>query len=207
MLNPNSIMRGLLSAVFPPVCAACGTLGREPFCRICAEALLSAPSFQIEGADHAFAVWEYGGPVALAVRALKYDGCSELGRPLGEAMRQQLNRLPQLDIAVPVPLAKRRLVSRGYNQARELIRGLGIAAGSRALLRIDTGADQVGSTREERLKNLEGAISPGRDPVEGQRVLLVDDVVTTGATAQACGRALKAAGAKSVSVLALAKSI
>lgn len=194
---------GLLEAVFPPACAACPDVGREPFCRICAEALVPAEPVEVEGAEAAAAIWTYGGPVADAVRALKYEGRWALGRPLGAAMAEALAALPPVDVAVPVPLSRPRLVSRGYNQARELCRGLPLPVRARALVRRPA-HEQVGLGRTARRANLARAMGPGPQSVAGARVLLVDDVITTGATAEAATAALLAVGAKAVVVLALA---
>jgi len=201
-----SLARGLLEAVFPPVCAACRAVGREPFCRVCAEALAPAGPLSIPGAEAARALLEYGGPAAAAVQSLKYGGHPEHGRSLGGALAALLVELPAVEVAVPVPTTRARLVERGYNQARELIRGLPLPAAPRALVRVDRGETQVGLGRAARLANLEGAFAAGPERVAGKRVLLVDDVVTTGATAEAATAALLAAGATAVVVLALARA-
>lgn len=196
---------GLVEAVFPPQCAACDDAGREPFCRICAEALEPAEPVEIEGAEAACALWTYGGPAADAIQALKYGGKWTLGRALGEVMATRLVDLPEVDLVVPVPVSKAGLVARGYNQARELSRGIPRPVRPRALVR-RPGPTQVGLDRAARLANLRQAFSPGPEPVEGRRVLLVDDVITTGATAQAATFALLDAGAKAVIVLAATRA-
>lgn len=206
----GGLLLGLRDAILPPACAACGHPGREPFCEPCAGALLPAPSFRVAGAARSIAVFEYGGPAAVAILRLKYDGRPEVGRALGLALRPRLRELEPFELVVPVPIARRRLVERGYNQARELVRGL--EAGDRrrlrprALLRRGGPRDQIGLDRDARLANLEGAFVPGPAPVEGARVVLIDDVVTTGATALSAVRVLRAAGAREVSVLALART-
>lgn len=197
--------RGLLEVLFPPVCAACGALGQEPFCPLCFEATEPAPPFAIAGAAAARAIFAYGGPVALAVRALKYEGHPEHGRALGEVMRRGLSELGTLEVAVPMPLARARLLHRRYNQARELARGLGLPVEAGALCRLDD-TPQVGQGRAARLASPSAAFVPGARSVRGRSVLLVDDVVTTGATAIAATRALLEAGAGRVAVLALART-
>lgn len=192
---------GLLEASLPPMCAACDDAGREPFCRICAEALLPGGPVDVPGAVAAHARWLYGGPAAEAIQALKYGGQWSLGRPLGAAMAEALPSLPPVDVVVPVPVGRDRLVDRGFNQARELARGIPRPVRARALVR-RAGPSQVGLDRAARLANLERAICAGPEPVKGARVLLVDDVITTGATAEAAIRALLGAGAAHVVVLA-----
>jgi ComF family protein len=200
----GAIARGLLTSIFPPVCAACGRAGREPFCRFCEETIEPAPGLQIEGADAARALWSYAGPIVSAIRALKYEGRSDLGRSLGLALRPKLAELAPIDCVVPVPLSRARLASRGYNQARELARGLDLGVKPFALVRKTEGRDQVGLDKRARLENLKGAFIAGKQAVKGLRVLLLDDVVTTGATASAASKALRDAGARQVVVLALA---
>ena len=117
--------------------------------------------------------------------------------------------LPPAAALVSVPLAPRRRRQRGHDQAALLAEGLGRAAGvqrlTRALRRVRETAPQVGHDRAARARNVADAFAAS-SAVEGRDVVLVDDVVTTGATADACARALKAAGARSVLVVALARA-
>jgi ComF family protein len=146
------------------------------------------------------------------VHQLKYadrhDARTLLGRWLAEAGRELL---PGADIVVPVPLSRLRLLQRQFNQAAvlagELSRQTGIAADPLLLTRTRSTRSQVGMTRDQRRRNVAGAFSvPARRRacLRARNVLLIDDVVTTGATVDACARALKRAGAARVDVLALA---
>jgi ComF family protein len=152
----------------------------------------------------------YGGQVAVAVRRLKYDGASHLARPLGALMRPLVAALPPVDLVVPVPLHPTRLRQRGYNQAallaREATRGRGLCLRFGVLRRRLATPPQVALDRRQRQANLRQAFRAGRRAA-GRRVLLVDDVLTTGATAAACAEALLQAGATSVSVLTLARQV
>lgn len=116
--------------------------------------------------------------------------------------------LPEVDVVAPVPLHPRRLAERGYNQAALLAspvaRGLRVPLVPRALTRVDDTPQQVMLDRAARLVNLEGAFSAARARVRGTRVLLVDDVRTTGATLDACTNVLREAGAIDVLSLVLA---
>ena len=120
--------------------------------------------------------------------------------------------LADVDVVVPVPLHRWRLLRRRYNQAAEiarpLARGQGLAFLPDALERVRDTATQGGKSATGRRRNVAGAFAVRetmRDRLAGRRVLLVDDVLTTGATAQACARALKAAGAATVHVAVIAK--
>ncbi len=156
------------------------------------------------------AVCSYDGVARSAVHVLKYRGGRNVARLLGELMRQHLAQRPlQADVVIPVPLSKRRRRERGYNQAellaREIMQAVGGTLTSDALERRERPAQQ-GLDAAARLRNLNGAITT-RMPTAGKRVLLVDDVATTGATLSACSDALKAAGAKEVRALVFARDL
>jgi ComF family protein len=162
--------------------------------------------------DRARAVAHFSGAVRTLVHQLKYadrhDARALLGRWLVEAGR---DLLPGADLIVPVPLARLRLLLRGFNQsallARELARLTGIEMDPLLLRRKRSTRTQVGLSWDQRRRNVAGAFAvPKRraTAVRGRNVLLVDDVITSGATVEACARALKRAGAARVDVLALA---
>lgn len=202
----RALMRGFVTAIYPPQCCACGAIGGEPFCVTCARAVESVAPFAIAGACSARALWAYGGPVAAAIHRFKYRAMPELGRPLGQVLAPLLDAL-SVDALVPVPLSRARLSERGYNQAVELARNMSRPVLSRALIRREA-REQVGLGKRARLLNLvskKGPIFPGPERVAGLSVALVDDVVTTGATAIACVAALRRAGARSVAVVALSR--
>jgi ComF family protein len=119
--------------------------------------------------------------------------------------------LADADVVVPVPLGPGRHRRRGYNQAcllaSSVARHLGLAFAPRGLRRVRDPGPQDRRGRADRLARVRGCFAPGRpSSVQGRRVLLVDDVVTTGATAGECARVLLAAGAASVDVLSLARA-
>jgi ComF family protein len=152
------------------------------------------------------------GPILVLKHADRLDLVPGFARWLDRAGRILLD---ESDVIVPVPLHRGRLWRRRYNQAAELARDLGILAAKAveplALHRIRATPSQgMMPSAKARRRNMRGAfqVPPERQPVlKGRAVLLVDDVLTTGATADACARALKRAGVAKVSVLALARVV
>jgi ComF family protein len=193
----------------PPLCDVLGiplpfdTGGRM----VSAAAAAQAPAY-----DRARAVAHYSGAMRTLVHQFKYsdrhDARSLFGRWLAEAGRELITGT---DVVVPVPLSRWRLLSRRFNQAgilaQELARNTGLTVDLHALQRARSTPTQVGLTRDQRRRNLAGALrvpKRRRARIEGRNVLLIDDVITTGATVEASARALKRAGAARVDVLALA---
>jgi len=161
------------------------------------------------GFDAAYSYGSYEGPLRDLVHLFKYRRIRSLEKPLGRMLCLALPREEQADLIVPVPMHWWRKWNRGFNQAdllaRMVARRTGIPAKS-VLQRGRRTAAQAGLTLAQRRENLTGVFHVrGRNRVEGRRVLLVDDVFTTGATASACAAALKRAGARSVVLLTLAR--
>ena len=163
-----------------------------------------------EGLDWAGAAWRYGEGVRHRVYALKYGGERRLGDAMGRELAQALKALPERpDALVPVPLHWTRRLMRGYNQAEVLARGLAAAAGLSVeptlLRRRRRTRRNAQLDRALRLDNVSGAFAPAGS-VRGRRILLIDDVLTTGSTASQCARALRAGGAAWVGVLTYARA-
>lgn len=153
----------------------------------------------------------YEGALRRLIHLFKYDGMRPLARPLGERLATLLEKAGPVDLIVPVPLDRRRRRSRGFNQAEllaaELSRLTRIRLDARVLRRRRATETQTGLTHRQRRDNVQGAFEVRRlQAVAGKSIALVDDVITTGATAGACARVLKRAGAAQVVVLALARA-
>jgi len=159
--------------------------------------------------DAARACFAYRFPVDRLVQRFKFAGDLATGRWLGERMAASLAPAHAELIVVP-PLGRRRLRERGFNQALELAkvvsRALDIPCAVRALARVRETDPQPGLTRRERARNLRGAFRCDAR-VEGLHVAIVDDVLTTGATAQELAGVLKIAGAARVSVWTAARTL
>ena len=199
-----------------PVCPACvGTLGRIGAC--CARCAVPLPQAGLCGAclgnppafSSAVAVFAYGFPLDRLVQRYKYAGDLALGRWLAEALAARVACEPRPDLLVAPPLGKARLRERGFNQALEIAKVIGreldLRVAARAVARTHEAAPQAALAREARRANLRGAFRC-EGAVQGLDVVVVDDVVTTGATADAMARALSRAGALSVRIWAVART-
>ncbi|MDN4546509.1 ComF family protein [Pseudomonas sp. C32] len=207
-----------------PICMACETelpwLGDHCLtCALplpaagltCGQCLQRPPAF-----ERVIAPWTYSFPIDSLITRFKHNAKWPFGRLLAELVSQSLQHrftddLDRPDALIPVPLANRRLRKRGFNQAAMLARWLGtsldIPVDERLLLRTqDTDAQQA-LNADARRKNLRNAFAMAPDAVvKGQHLALVDDVLTTGATAQALARLLMEAGAARVDVYCLART-
>ena len=156
------------------------------------------------------APFSYGPPLDHYVRALKYRGTRLLGRALALLLVPALDRFrSDIDALVAVPLHRKRRCERGYNQAQELARTLGrelrLPVLTRGVARRTATSTQTGQSALERRASVAHAFRVARD-CTGQRIAIVDDVVTTGATVNALAAELRAAGAARCVVIAVART-
>jgi ComF family protein len=222
----------LVAGLFPPRCLGCGRRGealcpscwqglprlQPPWCPRCSRPERSGgrcPSCRRAAAALAGvrAACLYAGAVRLAIQRLKYAQERHLAAPLAALLVECLARRPlAVDALVPVPLDAGRARARGYNHAALLAapvaEALGVPLGEGWLERTRATRPQVGLSARERRANVRGAFAcraPGA--VAGRRLLVVDDVMTTGATLEACAEALVAAGAARVWGLVVARDL
>ena len=217
--------RALTEVTRVPICAEClakpEPLAAEYYCTTCRAPFSSAFPLDANGRcalcrhgfhgfDEAYTFGFYDGVLRELIQTFKYGGIPTLARPLGQLLSRALPRDAGFDVIVPMPMHWRRRLQRGYNQADLLAKELAVHTGlpvRRLVKRSKATAPQAGLTGAKRRANVTAAFRvKQRDRVAGLRVLLVDDVLTTGATAGACARELKRAGAKGVTVLTVARA-
>jgi ComF family protein len=216
MVLPSRLLGALLDLLAPRTCGACDEPLRAhqvAFCDPCLEQL--EPPVDT-ATDSTFSCFRFAGPVKDAVHRVKFqcrsDIAARLGLLFGNVAGEELD-LPMSSSwwIVPVPLSPTRLAARGFNQAAELARGLGRGLGARVVhglvQRVRSTLPQASLGRRERAANVEGAFSVrSARAVAGRRILVVDDVVTTGETLGAMQAALRDAGAAEVRAAALARA-
>jgi ComF family protein len=208
----RQITNAVLSALFAPPCAACNTVLEHPLdgavCERCwAAIVVRQERFSLDAVACARAIGPYEGTLRRLVHALKYEGRRSIAPRLARLMAMQSAAvLAGTDYVVPVPLHRARRRERGFNQAEDLARGLGVPV-LLALCRPRPTRPQVDLPAEERRDNVRHAFAIRRQghQVRGRTIVLVDDVATTGATLEACARVLTRAGATEVRALTAAR--
>jgi competence protein ComFC len=222
--------RTTLDFIYPPLCLLCDRYlsDEEPLVhRACLAALPQLDDEDLSGAalsktlrfppffERSLALHPFSDRVGMIIHALKYKGLQDLARPLGRSLGQLLADLDytqEIDLLVPVPLHRHRLRERGYNQSLLLARAAsevcGVPVEEGALIRHRSTPPQARLRRRQRQENLTGAfrvIDAGR--LRGTAIGLLDDVLTTGRTADECSRTLLEAGASRVMAVTLARVV
>jgi ComF family protein len=201
-----------LSLIEPPYCARLGI----PFAYdpgpglLSMEAIANPPSY-----DRARAAVRYDEIARALVQGLKYSDRLDLAPMMGQWMaRAGHDLLADADLLVPVPLHWRRQWSRRFNQSAALAGSISalcsVPVGRSSLKRVRATPQQVGRSKPERAENVQGAFrvpDEGRAHIAGRRVVLIDDVLTSGATVDACARALSRAGVAHIDVLVFARVV
>lgn len=228
----TSIKRRLLDLLFPARCGGCGRPGSllcpaclaqvrpvpQPLCVRCGHPLPAPGRCNdcLAGQFHVSAIRAaaiYADPLSKAIHRFKYEGRPELHEPLGQLLAGYWrSRTVTVDLAAAVPLHDNRLAERGYNQAELLARVLCREVGlpllrAGVLYRQRDTAQQMLLGPAERRQNVHGAFGWAGPALEGCKVLLIDDVATTGSTLEACAEALLAAGAGKVWALTAARAL
>lgn len=226
----RNLAQQALDLLFPPRCAGCGRKGAllcagcragaprlgTPWCARCGEPLNPrarcdrCPAGELRALDWARSAYYFDGAIRQAIHRFKYGGERAFAPVLAAMVAEcELDR-PLFDAVAPVPLDPLRRRDRGYNQAEDLARAL--AGHWQLTLALDlrrtrTTRPQVGLDRAARRANVAGAFEWAGDSLGGVKLLLVDDVMTTGATAEACAAALKEAGASFTGIVTVARPV
>jgi ComF family protein len=223
---PTLVERGL-DLIFPPTCVGCHRVGRwicdrcwrqvywleDLRCGTCDRYWVQNPCAhcirQSSALDAIAAAAAFDGPAREAVHALKYEGRHAIGRLLGTLMARSTPP-EEVTVIAPVPLHPRRKHERGYDQSAILARWVGrtldVPVEPHAVRRVRYTKQQANLSGAQRAQNVAGAFA-AEEWVEGERVLLIDDVYTTGATLEACAAALRSVGAVSVTGLVFAAAL
>ncbi len=192
-------------------CPRCGRAFHSGESHLCAACLAQPPTFGRLWACAGYSRGHAEAPLSRAIRRLKYDRDSSYAGPLSGMLTALLRDLCDYDAIVPVPLHISRLRWRGFNQAtllaRPLARRCRIPLETHALRRVRPTVPQVGLGESERRRNIAGAFEIRRPAaLRKRRILLVDDVYTTGATVEECARVLLRGDAAAVDVAVLARA-
>lgn len=218
-------LRKIRDELFPVRCVTCGSFEHRTFCEPCRRQLvplkvdqrcplcagawdgpLNCPRCEFwDGLDGATAAVEMKGKARRLIGALKYRGVRAAARDMAAEMQPVMTE-QEWDVMFAVPLHSKRLRGRGFNQAEELMRHLEWPVAEGRLRRIRETESQVGLRGEERLRNVRGAFAYEGPELNGVTVAILDDVLTTGATANECALVLKDHGAGRVIALAFARA-
>lgn len=210
----------ILNLIYPPKCGICGKLSDEFLCKKCNIMLQNQADFTVEknqDNDKNFSellyIFKYEGIIRRIILKYKFQDKSYLYRTFVNFLLKDKNLfeiLEKYDTIIPVPISKKRQKERGYNQsyllAKEISKYTNLECESRCLFKIKDIIEQSKLNKEERIRNIQGVYElKNGQRLKNKKLLLLDDIYTTGSTANECCRILKEAEPKKIGVLTIAK--
>ena len=223
----KNLLQDFVDILYPATCPGCGQVYASGESMLCLNCQLDMPLFKNEQVvEHIlggripvkeaaiYLKFYSGGLTQRLLHQVKYKGNRALGEYLGEQFiltTDNAEKFSKVDLIVPIPLHVEKLKLRGYNQSEIIAAGmakvLGKPVDNSSVIRIARSATQTRKSREERWLNVDGIFECRGNAIKGKHVLLVDDVITTGATMEACALAILDSGAAAVSFAVLATAM
>lgn len=207
----QNIKNAFLDAIYPPVCALCGAPGRHPLCLKCVGEIYPEPFSWSLTSFNVTTIMPYDDFCRDAIHKLKYEGVEDIGHYFADLATPFLENFAPRHL-VPVPMHPIKIRSRGYNQAaiiaKRLSANLGWPYAGRVIWRTRNTRPQFDIDFDERLDNVKDAFSkyPLAKVDKEARYMIIDDIITTGATMVYCHKALRDAGAKKIDAFAVARA-
>lgn len=211
----------ILDIIFPPVCGVCGRIDQNSLCKKCELQLKSQAVFGIDNYkkdyskyfDNHFYIFLYSGIIRSILLNYKFNDNAYLYKTFTNFLfknQKFVENIKRYDIIVPVPLSKKREKTRGYNQSELIAKHISyitkIRMDKKCLKKVKNIVAQSTLNKEERQNNIAGAYVINKSKnIQNKNILIVDDIYTTGSTANECSKTLKKAGAKNIGVLTIAK--
>ena len=211
----------ILDLIFPPVCGVCGRIDKNSLCKKCEIELKKQAVFGIDNYredcqklfDEHLYIFTYSGVIRDIMLNYKFNDDSYLYKTFTNFLLKNKNFVENInsyDIIVPVPLSKKRKMERGYNQslliAKEISKSTKIKINNDCLKKVKNIVAQSTLNKEDRQKNIEGAfILKNNKNIQNKKVLIIDDIFTTGSTVNECSKIIKQAGATNIGILTIAK--
>lgn len=212
------IIETILNLIYPNVCGFCGDINKENICTECSKKIEKYKILRIEKSTNQYIekqcfIYKYEGEIREAILKFKFQEEAYLYRTFAEMILDNLEvceYIKTFDVIIPVPIHRKRRLERGYNQseliANEISKQLRINIERNILIKIRNNPKQSTLKLEERKNNVKNAYEARENQkIKNRKILIIDDIFTTGNTVNECAKKLKEAGASKVSVLTIAR--
>lgn len=212
------MIQQIINYIFPNVCGICGKIDKNslcPSCRVKLKPILKAKIQKIRGKNFLYLAYlfEYSGIIREKLISYKFRDHSYLDKTFSKIIiknKKICRFIKKYDIIIPVPIHKKRFRQRGYNQseliARKVSQALEIPMETGILIKDKNNIAQSTLTKMERMQNAKNVYSVSNpSKIKNKKILVIDDIYTTGSTAEECSKMLKQAGASEIAVLVIAK--